>query len=257
MKVVILCGGKGSRLASPKDNTPKPLVIINGKPMIWHIMKIYMHYGYNEFILPLGFGGDKIKEYFWNYEWKNRDFIKDTSKSTIKYLSTTDNWKITFVDTGIETMTGGRIMKIKKYIDEDIFMLTYGDGLSDVNIEKLLKFHNKMGKIATVTGIERKSQFGVLNLKDNLAISFDEKSKLEGVINGGYFVLNKEVFNYLKDDKECIFEQEPLKNIASDGELAVFMHKGYWQSVDTYKDLVSVNNSWKGVDDAKADGGVI
>ncbi|AGK97901.1 sugar phosphate nucleotidyltransferase [Clostridium pasteurianum] len=245
MKVVILCGGKGSRLASPTENNPKPLAIVNGKPIIWHIMKIYMKYGFNDFVLPLGFGGDKIKEYFWNYEWKNKNFIKDTTNDDIKLLNKPENWRITFVDTGIDTMTGGRIKKIEKYIDEDTFMLTYGDGLSDINIKTLLDYHNSKAKIATVTGIQRKSQYGILTIENGIAKSFDEKSKLDGIINGGFFILNTKVFNYISDDESCIFEQDPLKNLAKQLQLAVYLHKGYWLSIDTYKDLSIANKTWK------------
>lgn len=243
MKVVILCGGKGSRLAST-DNSPKPLAMVNGRPLIWHIMKIYMKYGINDFILPLGFGGEKIKEYFWNYEWKNQNFIKDNIKNKIELLNRRENWKITFVDTGITTMTGGRIKKIESYINEDTFMLTYGDGLSDINIEQLLKFHQDRGKIATVTGIERRSQYGVLTVENSIAKAFEEKSTLDGIINGGFFVLNTKVFEFIEDSESCVFEQGPLKNLTSKGELAVYIHKGYWMAVDTYKDLITANKTW-------------
>jgi glucose-1-phosphate cytidylyltransferase len=146
MKVVILCGGKGSRLRSANDNTPKSLALVNGYPIIWHIMKLYSSYGYNDFVLPLGFGGDKIKEFFWNYEWKYNDFIKDMSSNKVTMLGSPDKWTITFINTGIETMTGARIKKIEKYIDDDTFMLTYGDGLSDINIGNLVKYHEKKRK---------------------------------------------------------------------------------------------------------------
>ncbi|AJA46877.1 nucleotidyl transferase [Clostridium pasteurianum DSM 525 = ATCC 6013] len=245
MKVVILCGGKGSRLASPTEHKPKPLAMVNGKPIIWHIMKIYMKYGLNDFILPLGFGGEKIKEYFWNYEWKNKNFIKDYSNNTIKFLDKPENWKITFVDTGVDTMTGGRVKKVQKYIDGDAFMMTYGDGLSDINIKNLIDYHYHKGKIATVTGVERKSQYGILTVENGIAKSFDEKSKLDGIINGGFFVLSTKVFDYIEDDAGCIFEQKPLKALAKQGELSVYLHRGYWASIDTYKDLISANKTWK------------
>lgn len=245
MKVVILCGGKGSRLASPTDQKPKPLAMVNGKPIIFHIIKIYMKYGFNDFILPLGFGGEKIKEYFWNYEWKNKDFIKDSANDTIKFLDKPESWKITFVDTGLDTMTGGRIKKIQKYIDEDVFMLTYGDGISDINIKDLLNYHYSKGKIATVTGIERKSQYGILNVENGIAKSFEEKSKLDGIINGGFFVLNNKVFDYIEDSDECIFEEKPLRDLAKQSELSVYLHKGYWIAIDTFKDLMNANKTWK------------
>ncbi|MFL0266620.1 sugar phosphate nucleotidyltransferase [Candidatus Clostridium radicumherbarum] len=243
MKVVILCGGKGSRLASNNEPSPKTLSLVNGKPIIWHIMKIYMHYGINEFILPLGYGGEKIKDYFYNYEWRNFDFVKDSNK--INLLKKSEDWKITFVDTGIETMTGGRIKRVQCYIDEDVFMLTYGDGLSDINIRELLNFHYNMGKIATITGIERKSQYGILSLQNNIANTFEEKSRLDGIINGGFFVCNKKIFDYIDDDNNCVFEQKPLKDLIKDGQVAVYLHKGYWIGIDTYKDLLTANETWK------------
>lgn len=245
MKVVILCGGKGLRLRSATDYTPKPLVLVNDKPVIWHIMKIYSHFGYNDFILPLGFGGDKIKEFFWNYDWKNYDFVKEIGENKVTMLQQPEKWNITFVNTGIETMTGGRIKKIEKYVDGDTFMLTYGDGLSDININELMRYHSEKNKIATVTGILRNSQYGTLTAKDGIAKSFEEKPSLEGLINGGFFVLNKEIFNYLSDDEKCIFEEEPMRKLVHDGELAVYEHKGLWIAIDTYKDLQTANESWK------------
>ena len=166
MKVVILCGGRGSRLRSANDKLPKPLAIVKGKPLIWHIINIYRKHGYKEFILPLGYGGEYIKEYFYNYEWKNSDFIIDAANATVKLLKAPEDWKITLVDTGIDTMTGGRIKKIEPYITEDSFMLTYGDGLCDINITSLVNRHHKMGRIATVTGIKRNNPYGLMLIND-------------------------------------------------------------------------------------------
>ncbi|WP_040212823.1 sugar phosphate nucleotidyltransferase [Clostridium polynesiense] len=244
MKVVILCGGRGSRLKSEKDNTPKPLALVRGKPLIWHIINIYRKFGYKDFILPLGYGGDLIKEYFYNYQWKNSNFSIDYSKSETQLLSSHEDWKVTLIDTGIDTMTGGRIKRIEKYIDEDNFMLTYSDGLCNIDINKLLKHHLDKGKIATVTGIARKSQYGIMEVKDGLAVDFKEKKSLDGIINGGFFVLNKKIFQYLWDDSSCIFEEEPLRQLASQENLAVFMHKGIWLAVDTYKDLKEADKVW-------------
>lgn len=245
MKVVILCGGKGLRLKADNDSTPKPLAMVNGRPIIWHIMKRYSNFGYNEFILPLGYKGEKIKEYFINYEWMNHDFVKEYNQSKVSLLEEPEKWNISFVDTGIDTMTGGRIKRIEKYIDEDTFMLTYGDGLADINIKELLRYHKDKGKIATVTGVERKSQYGILNVHDGIATSFDEKTMLEGLVNGGFFVLDKEVFKYIDEDDECVFEKQPLANLARNGELSVYVHHGIWLAVDTYKDLIDANKIWK------------
>jgi glucose-1-phosphate cytidylyltransferase len=244
MKVVILCGGKGTRLMAANEEIPKPLALVDGKPLIWHIMKIYSKYGLNDFILPLGFGGDKLKEYFYNYQWKNYDFTLNTEDRKIKILGTPEKWNITFVDTGLETMTGGRLKRIEKFIEEDTFMMTYGDGLSDINIKDLLNYHRNKGKIATVTGIQRKSQFGILTTDKGIATVFEEKSTLDGVINGGFFVLDRRVFNYLDEDDNCIFEQEPMKNIVKDRQLAVYQHYGLWVAIDTYKDLINANEVW-------------
>ncbi|HCC08180.1 MAG TPA: glucose-1-phosphate cytidylyltransferase [Clostridiales bacterium] len=243
MQVVILCGGKGTRLKTNED-IPKPLALVNEKPLIWHIMKIYSKFGFNEFILPLGYKGDKIKEYFMHYDWMNHDFMKIGSENRIELLEEHEKWNITFVNTGLETMTGGRIKKIEKYIKEDTFMLTYGDGLADIDIDDLINFHMYKGNIATVTGVERKTQYGVLSVKDGIAESFNEKTSLDGLINGGFFVLDKKVFDYLSEDDECIWENEPLSRLANDGELAVYEHKGIWMAIDTYKDLIEANQKW-------------
>ncbi|WP_461207370.1 sugar phosphate nucleotidyltransferase [Clostridium sp. DL1XJH146] len=245
MKVVILCGGKGLRMRGGNDEMPKPMALVKDKPILWHIMKAYSNFGFNEFILPLGYKGGNIKEYFVNYKWRNSSFTTGFNKETIEYHDDIDikDWKITFVDTGLETMTGGRVKRIEKYIDGDTFMLTYGDGLSNINIGKLLEFHNEKGKIATVTAVERKSQYGILKVKDGIVESFDEKTKLDGLINGGFFVLNRRIFNYLDGDS-CIFEKEPLRKLVKEGELSVYKHNGYWKAIDTLKDLKVANETW-------------
>jgi glucose-1-phosphate cytidylyltransferase len=245
MQVAILCGGMGSRMKEKSEDLPKPLAMIGNKPIIWHIMKIYSYFGFNEFILMLGYKGDYFKEYFMNYEWKNNDFILNTRGSSIKLLSEAEEWKITFVDTGLNTMTGCRIKKIENYITEDTFMLTYGDGLSDININKLLEFHREKGKTATVTGILKQTQFGILTVDNDISTSFQEKSSMEGLINGGFFVLNKDVFKYISEDENCIFEQEPLKKLAIIRDMAVYQHKGFWKCIDTYKDLMEANKLYE------------
>ncbi|MFZ5989230.1 MAG: sugar phosphate nucleotidyltransferase [Bacillota bacterium] len=245
MKVVILCGGKGLRMHQLTEDVPKPLVNVGDKPMLWHILKTYNYYGFNDFILLLGYKGDKIKEYFVDYKWKNHSFLLDTSVEKMQTLDKTEDWKITFLDTGLNTMTGGRIKQAQHLLEDDTFMLTYGDGLSDINLQKLLDFHRAKKRIATVTGIEKKSQYGTLTIKDDIAVSFNEKETSIGIINGGFFVLEPEVFKYLKDDTNCIFEHEPLINLAKDNQLAVYMHHGFWTACDTYNDIVEVNSLCK------------
>ncbi len=233
------------RMREVTEHIPKPLAIVGGKPILWQIMKIYSKYGCNDFILPLGYKGEKIKEYFMNYDWLQNDFILDFScnENKIYLLKKTEKWRITFIDTGVDTMTGGRIKRIQPFIEDDTFLLTYGDGLCDVNIGELLKYHQKMGVIATLTGIQKKSQYGVLKARDGLATSFAEKTELEGLINGGFFVFNTAVFDYLSDD-QCVLEKEPLAKLASEGQLAVYEHKGFWQAVDTSKDLQDMDANW-------------
>ena len=249
MKVVILCGGYGMRMREITENIPKPLASMGGKPILWHIMKIYSKYGFDDFILPLGYMGDKIKEYFMNYDWKQNDFIMDfrDNENKIYLLKKPEKWRITFIDTGDGTMTGGRIKRIQSFIEDDTFLMTYGDGLSDVNISELLKYHREKGKIATLTGIQKKSQYGILKAQDGLATSFGEKTEVEGLINGGFFVFNRAIFDYLNND-QCFLEREPLIKLASEGQLAVYEHKGFWQAVDTVKDLQDMNANWAAIE---------
>jgi len=243
MKVIILCGGKGQRMQSGQDY-PKPMAQVHGKPLIYHIMKNYLKYGFKDFILPLGYKGNVIRQYFIDYELNNCHIVKEAPSNKISVLGDCDNFKITMIDTGIDTMTGGRVRRVSKYIDGDTFMVTYGDGLSDININKLLEFHKEKGKIATLTGIMKKSQYGVLKIEDDIAKSFNEKSAEDGIINGGFFVFNTKFLDFLGDDDSCILEQEPLNALIEDGELAVYMHDGLWISVDTQKDLETANKVW-------------
>ena len=241
MKVVILCGGKGMRMHQITENMPKPLVDVGGRPMLWHIMKTYKYYGFDDFVLLLGYKGEKIKEYFINEKWRNHSFYLDSSTNSIQILDEVVEWKITFEDTGLNTMTGGRIKHAQNFLKNDTFMMTYGDGLSDINLNELLKFHNSKGKIATVTGIEKKSQYGTLLVENDIAISFNEKEQNIGIINGGFFVFEPEIFNYLSDDAQCVFEKEPIINLTKDRELAVYKHNGYWTACDTLNDIIEVN----------------
>lgn len=246
MKAVILCGGKGLRMGGGLNYTCKPLVHIGNKPILWHIMMYYKQYNVNEFILCLGYNGGAIKDYFVNSNWKENDFNLKVEKneSKITLLNSSESWDITFADTGPETMTGGRIKKIQKYIDEDEFMLTYGDGLSDIAINKLLAFHKQKGKIATVTGIRARSGYGIINVNEGVATKFEEKPVIDGWINAGFFVLNKKVFNYIDDNEQCIWENTPMRQLVLDKELAVYQHEGFWQSVDTLKDAQQMNEMW-------------
>ncbi|NLM42444.1 MAG: glucose-1-phosphate cytidylyltransferase [Clostridiales bacterium] len=250
MKVVILCGGKGTRIRELSEDVPKPLINIDGRPIIWHIMRIYYHYGFDDFILPIGYKGQKIKEYFMDSPWKNNDMVIDNREGDFKitFLRGTDKWRITFIDTGEETMTGSRIKRIEPYIEENEFMLTYGDGVADINIKKLLEFHLEKGKIATMTGIKAKSQYGILKVSNGIAQRFVEKPTTDQIINGGFFVLRKEIFKYIDDSKgKCIFEQEPLKKIVDDKQLAVYLHQGYWMAIDTYKDYLELKKNWDSI----------
>jgi glucose-1-phosphate cytidylyltransferase len=247
MKVVILCGGQGTRLREETEIKPKPMVEVGGMPILWHIMKIYAYYGFKEFILCLGYKGNVIKEYFYNYEMLSNDFTIElgTNNTKIHPRHSEHGWKITLVDTGLNAMTGARVKRIEKHINEDMFMLTYGDGVSDINIHKLLEYHKKHGKIGTITGVTPPSRYGELLIHRDQVLSFSEKpASNDNSINGGYFVYNKEIFNYLRDEEDCILEREPLETLAKDKELQVYQHTGFWQCMDTYRDYKYLNEIW-------------
>lgn len=249
MKAVILCGGLGTRLREETEFRPKPMVKIGEKPILWHIMKIYSHYGFNDFLICLGYKGEMIKEYFLNYKMMNNDFtIQLGNQESVQFHNnhTEYDWKITLVDTGMSSQTGSRVKKIEKYIDDDYFMLTYGDGVADVNIKKLVNFHKSHGKIGTMTGVHPSSRFGEFALAGNQVLEFNEKPQTkEGLINGGFFVFNKEFFDYLHEGDDCILEKSPLVDLAADGELMVYPHEGFWQCVDTYRELEVLNELWE------------
>ncbi len=238
MKVLILAGGSGSRLSEETSMRPKPMVEIGGKPILWHIMKTYSHYGFNEFVILCGYKGYMIKEYFANYYMHMADVTIDMVSNTTEFHEIyAEPWKVTLIDTGSETMTGGRIRRVQKYIKNEPFMLTYGDGVADVNIIKLLKYHEKHGKTVTMTAVQAEGRFGSLVLgKKNKVINFVEKPKGDGAwINGGYFVCEPKVINYIDNDK-TIFERDPLENLAKDGELFTYKHHGFWKPMDTLRD---------------------
>ncbi len=248
-KVVILCGGLGTRLKEETEFKPKPMVTIGNKPILWHVMKIYSHYGFHDFILCLGYKGEVIKEYFFNYDILNSDFtVKLTPKKTIAVhdMPEESDWSITLADTGINALKGARLKRIEKYIKEDTFMVTYGDGVGNIDIKKLFDFHKSHGKIATVTGVRPPSLFGELQVKDNKAIIFAEKPQTStGLISGGFFVFNRKFFEYLTNDDNCDFEKGPLEKIASKGELMVYTHDGAWACMDTYRDVEYLNKLWQ------------
>ena len=248
MKTVILCGGKGTRLREKTESIPKPLVEIGGYPILWHIMKIYSHHGFNDFVLCLGYLSGRIKEFFVELaSFKKRDFrlkMNSTGEPEITSLGgSTEEWGITFAETGEETNTGGRIKRIEKYIDEDLFFATYGDGISDVNISELLKFHRSHGKIATLMINQPRTSFGVIAVdENNLITGFNEKPKLKTFVNCGFFVFDKKIFDYMDDN--CILERDTLPKLSAEGQLAAYRHPGFWDCMDTYKDNVLLNEQW-------------
>lgn len=249
MKAVILCGGKGTRLREETEYRPKPMVQIGNRPILWHIMKIYAHYGFKEFVICLGYKGNMIKEYFLNYEIMNNDLtlnLGDTNQIQVHGAHQENDWQVTLVDTGENAQTGARVKRIKKYIDEDIFMLTYGDGISQINIQDLVKFHKSHNKIGTMTGVHPASRYGEISTENHLITVFNEKPQTtEGLINGGFFVFNREFFDYLDSDENCILEAEPLEKLVADEELMLYKNDGFWQCVDTYRELELVNSIWK------------
>ena len=239
MKVLILAGGLGSRLSEETTLKPKPMVEIGGKPILWHIMKIYSHYGFNEFVIMCGYKGYMIKEYFSNYYSHNSDMTIDLKSNDIIHHAThAEPWKVTLIDTGLETMTGARIKKVQNYIGNEPFLLTYGDGVSDVNIKELLQFHNKHGKAITITSVQPEGRYGSLVINENQQVlSFIEKPKGDGAwINAGFFVCQPEVLDYIPDGDKIIFEREPLEGLAEAGELLTYKHEGFWKPMDTQRD---------------------
>ncbi len=252
MKTVILAGGFGTRLSEYTENIPKPMVNIGNRPMIWHIMNLYSNYGFKDFVLALGYKSDFIKDYFTNIHKKLSNFSIDLSNGELEVIDgPTLDWKISLIDTGLNSNTGGRIKRLEKYISNSTFMVTYGDGLSNINIQKLLEFHKNHGKIATITAVRPSARFGELSINNNKVTSFKEKPQVEqGWINGGFMVFEPKIFEYLKGD-ESILEREPLENLSKDNELMSFKHEGFWQCMDTkrdkdYLDSLSQNNPpWK------------
>ena len=251
MKVVILAGGKGTRISEESLTKPKPMISIGDMPILWHIMKIYSYYGHNDFIICCGYKGYMIKEYFANYYLHTSDITFDFAEknSMIVHNTITEPWRVTLVDTGLETMTGGRIKRIKDYISEnETFLMTYGDGVSDVNINNIIAMHEQEKKIATMTIVQPGGRYGAVEIADDgkLVKNFVEKPVGDGGwINAGFFVLNYEIFVYLYHDTE-VFEQEPLEKLSEKGQLNAYKHKGFWQSMDSLRDKMILEEYWKG-----------
>lgn len=238
MKTVLLCGGLGTRLSEETHLRPKPMVEVGGKPILWHIMKTYESYGYNDFILALGYKGDVIKDYFINYHARQSNLTIELKSGKVDFSNpTSEDWNLSLIDTGAKTMTGGRLLRLKNILmNEGTFMLTYGDGVSDVDISKLLDFHKKHGKIATVTAVRPPVRFGELLISDSKVEHFQEKPQAgEGWINGGYFIFESEIFNYIENDA-TLLERDPLEKLAQLGQLMAYKHSGFWQCMDTIRD---------------------
>jgi glucose-1-phosphate cytidylyltransferase len=247
MKVVILCGGLGTRLREETEFRPKPMVPIGGRPILWHIMKMYAHYGHKEFILCLGYKGEVIKEYFRNYHWNTSDVTLQLGRNpqTI-YHNTHDeeDWSVTLLDTGQETQTGGRLRRALAHIDSDTFLFTYGDGVINSNINDEIRFHQQHGAIATVTAVKPSGRFGELALDGQTTTAFSEKPDREAAfISGGFFVFNRAISNYLESDSS-VLEQKPMEQLAREGELKAFCHQGFWQCMDNYREQELLNKMW-------------
>ena len=245
MKAVILAGGLGTRISEETSSKPKPMIEIGGMPILWHIMKIYSKYGINDFVICCGYKGYMIKEYFANYSLHNSDVTFDLNDNSIKvHQNFAEPWKITLVDTGMDTMTGGRLRKVKKFVGQETFCFTYGDGLADVNISELVDSHKENKKIATVTAVQPPGRFGVLQIEGNDVVNFTEKPSGDGNwINGGFFVLEPQVLNYIDADS-TIWEKDPLEKLASERQLNVYKHKKFWQALDTLRDKNYLEELW-------------
>lgn len=247
MKVLILAGGYGTRISEETDIKPKPMVEIGGKPIIWHIMKIYSKYGYNDFGILLGYKGHVIKEYFANYFLYQSDVTIDLRNNSMEILNnSSEPWKVTLIDTGIDTLTGGRIKRAQSFIGNESFMLTYGDGVGDIRIDELVSFHKSHRKALTMTSVQPEGRFGAIDIEhDNKISHFMEKPKGDGTwINAGFFVCEPRIFDYIEDGDETIFEREPLEQLARNGELFAYKHNGFWKCMDTVRDKTQLCNLW-------------
>lgn len=247
MKVVLLAGGLGTRISEETDIKPKPMVEIGGMPILWHIMKLYSHYGFNEFVVCAGYKAYFVKDFFYHYFMHSSDMTFDMQENKVTYHNShAEPWKVTVVDTGLNTMTGGRIKKIQRYIGDEPFMLTYGDGVSDIDISKLIESHNASGKLATLTAVQPSGKFGSLQMTStNDVTSFVEKPQGDGAwINGGFFVCDPKVFDYINKGDATVWERDPLEDIARSGNLHAYRHTGFWKPMDTLRDKFELNELW-------------
>lgn len=246
METIILCGGKGTRLREETAVKPKPMVEIGSKPILWHIMSIYARHGFRDFILPLGYRGEVIKQYFYDYQIKNSDFTVNLKSGAItKYPDNVEDWNVTLCDTGLDCLKGARIKKVAKYIKGDRFMVTYGDGVADIDIDKLIEFHKRAGTMGTFTGVKMPSRFGSVKTdKSGKILSWEEKPVLDEYINCGFFVFERDFLDFLDEDDSCDLEREPLQKLASMGQLSMYPHSGQWQCMDTLRDSIHLNSLW-------------
>ena len=247
--VVILCGGLGTRLRGAGESVPKPLVDVGGKPILWHIMKLYAHYGHRRFILCLGYRSWDIKEYFLRYRQHVGDFVvrlSDDHEPIFTNQLGNEHWEVTCAETGLHTQTGARLSRVRRYIDTDTFMLTYGDGIGSIDIGQLRAFHEAEGRIGTVTGVHPTSKYGEMKVEGRTVVEFNEKpTRPEGYVSAGFFVLRREFLDYVDDDAGTVLEYEPLQKLARNGELAVFPHNGFWMGMDTHSDWLALNEMWR------------
>jgi len=246
MKVIILAGGRGTRISEESQIRPKPMAEIGGKPLLWHIMNIFAAYGFRDFLIACGYKGEMIKEYFNNFLWHNNDYIIDLKSGSREMLNAGKiDWHVGVIDTGLETLTGGRILRLKQWIGNEAFMVTYGDGVGDIDLKKLLEFHRSHGKKATVTAVHPPARFGDLSLNGDAVVAFAEKPQTgEGWINGGFFVLEPNVLDYIEGD-ETSFERGPLERLTAEGQLMAFRHNGFWQPVDTLREKELLETLWQ------------
>lgn len=247
-KVVILCGGEGTRMREETEFKPKPLVTIGGMPILWHIMKIYSHHGFRDFVLCLGYKGDLIKQFFLSHEFMNNDFtinLGDRGKDEVHKGRDAEDWNITFAETGLKAMTGSRVKKIEKYIPDDNFLLTYGDGISSLDISGALSFHREQGTIGTLTGVHPQVRWGMLRIGNgNMVEGFAEKPVMFDYVNGGFYCFRKDFFDYLSADDSCVMETKPLEKLSGDRQLSIYKHDGFWYAMDTYREFLELNRMW-------------